>query len=59
MATSSFFRQFVVTDPDTIERVLHNLENPIVIIPKKVDYEKDQAEGLKSLDRLLEKLKAR
>lgn len=46
MAISSFFRKFEVTDPKTIEKLLHDLENPKKIKLIERDLEQDAKEGL-------------
>lgn len=37
MATSSFSRDFVISDPKAIEQLIHDFENPIEIKLKKID----------------------
>jgi hypothetical protein len=49
MATSSFFRDFVITDKKVAEKFLQELDKPNVIKVKKRDLEKDKKEGLKLL----------
>jgi hypothetical protein len=58
MATSSFSRNFVVTDPDMIEKLRYDLEHPIKVKFAKRDLAKESREGIESLKLLLAKTKA-
>lgn len=54
MPTSSFDRSFVVTDPDTIEKLNHDLENPRKAKTSKRDLKNDAIEGLAMLKKIKE-----
>lgn len=55
MATSSFSRKFVVTDPEAIKRLRHSLANPVKVSFTKRDLKKESEEGIASLKRLLKR----
>lgn len=47
MATESFFRKFVIEDPDVAERFLRDLENAPPRKIKRIDFEKEEERCLK------------
>lgn len=43
MATSSFFKNFIINDPEVVEQFLEALENPILIKVEPVLYDHEKA----------------
>jgi hypothetical protein len=56
MATTSFDRSFVVTDPVSIKQFKQDLDNPTKVKFAKRDLEEDKHKGIASLKRRLSTL---
>lgn len=56
MATSSFFKEFVISDPESIASVKASIDSPTKVAITKQDWAQSEHEGLEALGRLLKKL---